>query len=49
MYTLTHMHAYSLVVSVLTPYYSELGVITCVCVLYFIVVVTIISIPKVKG
>lgn len=32
MYTLTHMHAYSLVVSVLTPYYSELGVITCVCV-----------------
>lgn len=45
MYTLTHMHAYSLVVSVLTPYYSEV----CVCVLYFIVVVTITSISKVKG
>lgn len=51
MYTLTHMHAYTLVVSVLTPYYSELGVITTVCVCvctYFIGVVTIISIPKVK-
>lgn len=42
MYTLTHMHAYTLVVSVLTPYYSELGVITsvCVCVLYLSETVT---------